>query len=325
MGQPQRSARIDPAGAGEDDNVEACYASGMEALGDGRLEDAARWASRCAAAPGGASDPGCASLAGQVAAEVGDFDGAAAHLRRAMERAPDDVAVARHLAEALAAGGELGEAQAVLENLARRSPDDEDVLVDLSFVRMLNGDGSGARATIERAATLSPKNDKILLAEARIYEALGESALAAATSARIAGTTTSPAVLSDLARLFLESGRFAESDAAFHRLQAVDPEHVVFAQHGRIWCQIRTGDWRGALELAIGAAQADRYELTTALLAYAKDRLFTRVAEAEAAAREAELGERFMAALREHAEQHRADGSDLPDVPTGIGEERRRG
>ena len=137
--------------------------------------------------------------------------------------------------------------------------------------------------------------------------------------------TTSPAVLTDLARLFLESGQFAEADKAFRRLQTVDPDHFVFAQHGRIWCQIRTGDWRGALELAIGAAQADRYELTTALLAYAKDRLFTRVADDAVVAREAELGERFAAAMREHAEQHRYDGNDLPDVPLDSEGERSRG
>ena len=325
MGEAQRSTPLDPVGAGGAEGVENHYAAGMEALGAGRLEDASRWASRCAEAPGGASDPRCASLAGWVAAENGDFNAAAAHLRRAMELATDDVAVARDLAEALAAGGELREAQAVLEDVARRSLDDIDVLVDLSFIRMLNGDGAGAREAINRAATLSPNDDKILLAEARIHEALGEGALAAATSARAVGTTVSPAVLTDLARLCLESGRFAEADAAFRRLQAVDAEHFVFAQHGRIWCQIKRGDWRGALELAIGAAQADRYELTTALLAYARDRLFTRVADDDAAARESELGERFMAALRDHAEQHRDDGSDLPAVPNDSGEERPRG
>jgi Flp pilus assembly protein TadD len=325
MGQTERSARLDPASAGAGDYVKSCYAAGMEALGNGRWQDAARWAELCAAAPGAASDPRCASLAGWVAAADDDFAGAAAHFRRALELAPDDVRVARGLAEALAASGELPEAQAVLEDVARRSPDDEDVLVDLSFMRLLNGDGRGAREAIERAATLNPNDDKIVLAEARIHEALGEVALAAATSARVVGTTTSPAVLTDLARLFLAAGRYVEADRAFRRLQAIDPGHFVFAQHGRIWCQIKTGDWRGALELAIGAAQADRYEQTTALLAYAKDRLFTRVPDAEAASREAELGERFMAALREHAEQHRADGGDLPDVPIGIGEERGRG
>jgi hypothetical protein len=131
--------------------------------------------------------------------------------------------------------------------------------------------------------------------------------------------------LSDLARLFLESERFAEADIAFRRLQVVDPEHHVVAQHGRIWCQIKAGDWRGALELAIGAAQVDRFDLTTALLAYAKDRLFTRVEDDEAAAREAALGERFMAELRDHAEQHRDDGADMLETPDDSREERRRG
>ena len=36
-------------------------------------------------------------------------------------------------------------------------------------------------------------------------------------------------------------------------------------------------DWRGALEAALNATRLDRFDLTTAFLAYAKDRLFTRV------------------------------------------------
>ena len=319
MSQTGHPTGVDPAGHGAANTVEACYAAGIEALDAGRLEDARHLAAGCAAAPGGASDPRCAALAGRVAFEDGDFDGAAAHLRRARELAPDDVTIARQLGEALAAGGELGESRAVLEAAARDAPGDGEVLVDLSYVRMLSGDRPAAREAIEQAGALRPDDQAILLAQARIYEALGERDLAAAVSARVARVTTSPAVLNDLARLLLESEQFAEAERAFQRLQVVDPDHDVFAQHGRIWCRLKRGDWRGALELAIGATHADRYELTTALLAYASDRLFRQVPAQEAAAREAALAERFMAAWREHAEQHRED----TDMLDGVGEGRR--
>src|SRR5215203_3470037 len=78
------------------------YEAGMAALSAGRLDDARRWAKRCAAASATVSDARCAALVGRVALEDDDFDDAAAHLRRALELAPDDVAIARDLGEALA-------------------------------------------------------------------------------------------------------------------------------------------------------------------------------------------------------------------------------
>ena len=312
MSRTERSTSLDPVGSGGDDTVEACYAAGVASLQDGRLAEAGRWADRCAAAPGGTDDPRCATLAGRVAVEEGDFEEAARHLRRAWDLAPDDTSVARQLGEALTAGGEVRAARAVLEDAARRTAND-DVLVDLSYLCLLDRDRRGACEAIERAAALRPDDHEVLLAQARIYEALGEPTRAADVAARVARAATAPTVLTDLARLLLAAERFNEAEATFRRLQEVDPEHAVFAQHGRIWCRIRAGDWRGALELAIGAARADRFELTTALLAYAKDRLFTRVPDHLAAAREAMLGERFMAELRDHAEAHGDEGSATPD------------
>jgi Flp pilus assembly protein TadD len=164
-----------------------------------------------------------------------------------------------------------------------------------------------ARAAIERAAELRPDDVSIKLALARIYESLGETALAAATFSDLASMVATPAVLNNLARLQLALGQYREADAPFRRLGALDPESDLVARHGRIWCQIKRRDWRSALELSLGAAKADRYELTTALLAYARDRLFTRLSEGEIEAREAALEARFMAALHEHAELYGAD------------------
>ena len=253
--------------------------------------------------PRGVTDPG------PIPADDGiETDDAVTHLRRAWEQAPHDGSIARMLGDALAAAGESREARAVLEDAARRAGDDADLLVDLAFLRLLDRDGPGARAAIERAAAIAPADQHILLAQARVYEALAEPALAAAIAQRIAATTDSPAVLGDLIRLLLTAERYAEAETAFRRLPSMDPEHALFAQHGRIWCRIKAGDWRSALELAVGATHADRYELTTALLTYARDRLFTQVPEHEALTREAALRERLMAAVRDHAEQHGADG-----------------
>jgi 8-oxo-dGTP pyrophosphatase MutT (NUDIX family) len=110
--------------------------------------------------------------------------------------------------------------------------------------------------------------------------------LAAATFGVVAQALPTEPVLLDLARVNLSLGRYSEAEAAFRRLAELDPDRDLLAQHGRIWCRIKRRDWRGALQFALYVAKADRYDLTTALLAYAKDRLFTRVSDADAAARE---------------------------------------
>lgn len=248
-----------------------------------------------------------AAAAGLAALEEGDFAEAVALLRKAAALDPANLAVRRELGEALAATGDFAGAGAILAEAAALAPDDAETLLHLAHVRQMGGDGAAARAAIERAVALAPGDPGLRLAQARIYESLGETGLAAETFSTLARDAASPAVLNDLARLYLATGQYREADAAFRRLGALDPESDLVARHGRIWCQIRRQDWRSALELSLGAARADRYDLTTALLAYARDRLFTRLPEAEVAAREADLEARVLAALHEHAELYGAD------------------
>jgi Flp pilus assembly protein TadD len=248
-----------------------------------------------------------ASAAGLAALEEGEFEEAVALLRQAADLAPGDVAIQRELGEALAAIGDFAGAGAALDKAAGLAPDDAGILLDLAHVRQMGGDNAAARAAIERAAVLQPDDVGIRLAQARIYESLGETALAAATFSEVSSTVAAPAVLNNLARLQLALGQFREADATFRRLGALDPESDLVARHGRIWCQIRRQDWRSALELSLGAARADRYDLTTALLVYARDRLFTRLSASEIEAREAVLEERVIAALHDHAELYGAD------------------
>lgn len=240
--------------------------------------------------------------AGLAALDDGDFQAAVAHLTAAARVAPAVVAIGRRLGEAQAAAGDLAGARATLAATAARAPDDAAILVDLAHVCQIDGDGAAARAAIERAADLDPTDPTIRLAQARLYESQGEMALAARGFAALARTAPTPTILNDWARISLALGEYREADAAFRQLGALDPDAELVARHGRIWSQIGRGDWRSALEQALGAARVDRYDLTTALLAYARDRLFTRMPQPAIAAREAELAARFGAELREHAE-----------------------
>ena len=105
--------------------------------------------------------------------------------------------------------------------------------------------------------------------------------------------------------------RYTEAEAAFRSLAKRDPEHELFAQHGQSWCCIKKGDWRGALEAALSATRLDRFDLTTAFLAYSKDRLFGQVPDA--AEREVALGTRFWAELHDHAEMHSDEAREDED------------
>jgi Flp pilus assembly protein TadD len=313
MSQTERAATDQAA-----DSVQACYVAGMEALAQGDYGAAREWATRCDAASGGGGDARCLALRGAVAVEEGEFDEAVEQLQRAVGLALNDTALRRQLGEALAASGDLPAAAATLGEAAQLAPDDAAVLVDLAHVRQMLGDAAGARTAIEHAAEVQSADASIQLALARIYESNGELELAVASFAVVARALPTEPVLLDLARLSLKLGRYAEAEAAFRQLAALDPDRDLVAQHGRIWSRIKRRDWRGALEFALYVAKADRFDLTTALLAYAKDRLFTRVSDADAAARESALEERFMAELHEQAELYSAD-------LVGAGEDGERG
>jgi tetratricopeptide (TPR) repeat protein len=281
--------------------VDACFSAGLEALDAGKLDEAREWAQRCASAPGGDADARAATLQGAIEAEAGHAESAHAHFRRAVETAPREVAAARAIAEALSDAGAFAEAALVLERAAD-GPDEAGLLVDLGYARMMSGERLAARAAADRAAAMGPGDPSLWRSISRIYDAVDEPTLAASSLAQAARLAPKPRAAADLARLYLRLERWREAEGAFESLAHVDPEHELVARHGQTFCRLKCGDWRGALEAALAATRLDRLGLTTQFLAFAKDRLFTRVPDAER--REAELADAFWAELAEHDEQH---------------------
>jgi Flp pilus assembly protein TadD len=206
------------------------------------------------------------------------------------------------MSDALEESGDLEGAIAVLERAAGSATRDAGLLVDLGYARLMGGDRARARQAFERALALRPADGLIRQPLAQIYESLGKPARAAQTLAAIPRESATPRVLGDLARLYLGLKRYREAEEVFGALRARDSEHALLAQHGITLCRIKRGDWRGALDVALTATRMDRFDLTTAFLAYAKDRLFSRVPDAMR--RESELGERFLAELKEHEDVH---------------------
>jgi tetratricopeptide (TPR) repeat protein len=288
------------------DTAERCYAAGLAALDAGDLERARAALARVEALPG-AGAPYGAALRGAVAAAEGDFDRALSSFREMLPRAPGpgQGTVVRDAVEALAEAGALPQALALLEEAGRGAPEAPGPLVDLAHLRLMSGYVPGARAAAERAAALQPADPATGRAISRALEAAGEPARAAEVLSPYAERLPAPGLLCEMARLYLRAGRAADAERVFRTLGRIDPDHALVARHGRAWCRIRMGDWRGALEAALEATRLDRLGLTTSFLAYAKDRLFGHVPDA--AQRESELGERFAAELEAHAALHAAD------------------
>jgi tetratricopeptide (TPR) repeat protein len=238
-------------------------------------------------------------------AAAGDGDESLAHLRRAHEASPANLGIARLLVDALEAADQTKEALAVLERCAKETPGNPELMVELGYAQLAAGDAAAARKAFERALSMRPRDALIRQPLAQIYEVAGEPALAAETLAGVPLESASPRILGDLALLYLRLEQHAQAAEVFRALAEVDPEHVVVARHGLLWCEIRSGDWRGALEVALDTIRLDRFDLTTDFLAYAKDRLFSRVPDA--GRREAELRERLYGELMEHADLHGDD------------------
>lgn len=229
----------------------------------------------------------------------------AEHLRRAFELSPANVGLARLLSDVLSAAGDSQEALAVLERASQSAPADAELLVELGYARLANGETAPARKAFERALSLRPRDALVRRPLAQIYEQMGHAALAAETLAAIPQENAGPRVLGDLAILYLSLERYQDAAAIFRRLLATDPDHGLVAQHGLTFCMIKSQNWRGALDVALETIKLDRFDLTTNFLAYAKDRLFSRVPDAERV--EKDLHERLITELREHAEQHGED------------------
>ncbi len=245
--------------------------------------------------------------AGLAALDVGEFDQAITLFKAAQHQSPQSMTIQQYLGEAQAAAGDLVGAQATLAAIPAAQIADPAVLVDLAYLYQMTGDNDRAAATIAQAVALQPDNLTVQLAQARLYESQDNDEQAVPIYAALVEATQLPIMATQLARLNLRLGKYREADRAFQQLATLDPDADLVARHGRIWAQIKRGDWRSALQQALGAAKADRFDLTTALLAYARDRLFTRVADAEIATREADLELRFQAELRDQIELQEAD------------------
>jgi tetratricopeptide (TPR) repeat protein len=228
-------------------------------------------------------------------------------LRRAVEQRPDDGAAWQDLGGALLERDELEEAASAFAKAAELRPQEAEPLIDLAHSRFATGDVSSALASIREAVEREPRNASALFSAVELARVAGRPDEALDAARRIVEANPDDAVAAlDVAELSLELDQLDEAGSAFARLRSMedDPEHELYALHGLYEVEVRRGDWRRALELAVDASKLDRYGRTTDLLAFAAAQVFGE-AERPAPSR-ADLD----AALAESRTEHRRLHSD---------------
>ena len=249
-----------------------------------------------------ASDPQdheCLVLKGMALTELERPREAVAALEQATRIDPSGRDGWYHLAIGRMMLGELPAAAEAFRAALRVAPDDAAALTDLSNVLFTMGRAHEALETLQVARRLRPGDVSIARNLADMFVTAGQFESALQTTREILELSPEDIVaLSDAAWLNYQLNRLEEASAAFRALQAVaaDADQGLYASHGLVMTEIRRRNWRRALELAIEATRADRYEFTTLLLQLISNRLFDKESEVT----ETELDERFEAEYHEH-------------------------
>ena len=226
-------------------------------------------------------------------------------LRRGVEARPDDGAAWQDLGAALLERDELEEASSAFAKAAELRPQEAEPLIDLAHSRFATGDVSSALQSIREAVEREPRNASALFSAVELARRAGRPDEALDAARRIVeANPEDPGAALDVAELSLEVDKLDEAGSAFARLRGLedDPEHELYALHGLFEVEVRRGDWRRALELAVDASKLDRYGRTTDLIAFAAAQVFGE-AERPAPSR-TEVDAALAASRAEHRRLH---------------------
>ncbi|HUG84370.1 MAG TPA: tetratricopeptide repeat protein [Euzebya sp.] len=220
-------------------------------------------------------DPGSLEVAVEAALEV--LDEEVVDLARRHVAVTDTAAAHRSLGLALLAEGDVTGAETALRAALRIDPHDAPAVVSLGHLIRMHGDTREATELLERAAVDNPDSPATIRNLIDVHRQAGRTRRAIDWAERLVVLVpTDPLALLDLAELSLELNEHDTALDAFTRLREVDtePGHRVFPWHGMIEVQIRAGELRAALDLAVSAAGVDREPLTTDALAYVVAQVF---------------------------------------------------
>jgi tetratricopeptide (TPR) repeat protein len=166
---------------------------------------------------------------GQRALEAGDFEGAIALLRRAVELAPDDPALRHRYGTALALGGDPAAARAEFETLTRRWPRYEKGQYSLGLIKADEGDLQGALTAFRRSVAAAPNFLEARLQLAHLLRRTGSPRAALPDYSQI--LEVDPRVIEarfGRAMSLVSLGRFPEAKAELEQGRTLHPEEAGF-------------------------------------------------------------------------------------------------
>ncbi|HET9783449.1 MAG TPA: tetratricopeptide repeat protein, partial [Terriglobales bacterium] len=169
----------------------------------------------------------------QVYATLGDafvgahrYSDAAAAFQQAVEARPDDADLQKALGSALMDGHQYPEALKVYQSLRQQLPDDGAVALRLGQLQMQMAQWDAARASLQSARTLlGPDDVESAYAQALLDQSTGHDPQALEGLKKLVARKNSPAsqsiFLTQLARLEMHMGKYADAQAHLSQLQAL--------------------------------------------------------------------------------------------------------
>lgn len=146
-------------------------------------------------------------MKGGILASRGDYPGALAELRAAVDLDPAKPMIRLDLAKVLAEAGRAQEAQAQYEEVLKIQPNFGPALTGLGALYAGKGELGRAEAALQRAIEIEPRDDQARFNLARVYDEQGKPEDALAQYRKLAASPTAGPAIRAAARKRLESGR----------------------------------------------------------------------------------------------------------------------
>jgi tetratricopeptide (TPR) repeat protein len=170
--------------------------------------------------------------------QLKDYKDAAAALRKAYELAPDNMRIARGLAQDLMYSEELDEALKLFQEIGAEDPHDWETQVNIAEIYQAKHDLAGARAAIEKAKKASPDNLEVRYQDAELLKAEGKNDEAMAglksmlddtyrRSYSAAEARARSRILEEYGIVSRSAGKYDQAVDAFRQLSALGNDYAV--------------------------------------------------------------------------------------------------
>ena len=196
--------------------------------------------------------------------QLKDYKDAAAALKKALEIAPDNLRIARGLAQDLMFSDQLDEALKLYQEIGAEDPKDWESQVNIAEIYAAKHDLANARTAIEKAKKASPDNLEVRYQDAELLKAEGKSddamaalkSMLADTSRRTYSQSEARArsrILEEYGIVSRTAGKYDQAVDAFRQLAALGPDYAVRGTVQVIDTYRQSKDYTAALKEADAA------------------------------------------------------------------------